>query len=169
MDSAHTPQSTSESKSASFVEVLANTSRPLEVGEIAFESERNVRTRDPNRPINFSFRYHSLKFSAEVPAKPENPIVLSAVLGVLPYSVENAFGRRAAKAIIQRAHVPNGRLWIDDNTRVHLEVKAVPPRPRTPVSVLSTVTAMLMEAKPYLDLLEVALRRRRRLRQTKLA
>jgi len=150
-------------KPSGFVEVLAQTSSPVEVGEIELTEEGVLRPREPDQPLSFSFIYNGIKFHADVPHDPSQAIHLTATLGVLPYSMENAFGRRAAKAIVARAQLPNGRLRIGEQLRVMIELAATPPRPRTPVSVLSTVTALLMEAKPYLDLLDVALRRRRRL------
>lgn len=161
MENADSPEVEARNTSG-FVEVLAQTSSPVEVGEIEFGQEGVLRQRTSDKPLTFTFFYHGIKWAAAVPHDRDGPIKLTAVLGVIPYSIENAFGRRAAKAIVARAHLPNGRLWIDDTTRVHIELSGTPPRPRTPVSVLSSVTAMLIDAKPYLDLLDVALRRSRR-------
>lgn len=147
---------------AAAMEVLAQTSMPLEVGEIEFDETGSVRPRTNDQPVSFNFSYHGIKFEGFVPADDTQPMQLYADLGVIPYSIENGFGRKAARSIIQRAHMPNGHLTVDQHSRVHLILKNMPEKPRTPVNVLSAVAALLMEAKPYLDLLEVSLRRQKR-------
>ena len=150
------------SEQSSAVEVLSQTAMPVEVGEIHLNEKGMLESRDPSLPIAFNFVYNGVRFNAEVPVDEAGTLRLTAMLGVVPYSIENAFGRRAALAIIHRAHLPNGRLTVDSNSKVHIALKAIPDRPRTPVSVLSSVAALLMEAKPYLELLEVPLRRKPR-------
>jgi len=150
------------SEQAGAVEVLSQTATPLEVGQVHLNAQGILEQRDPSQPITFSFTYNGVKFAAEVPVDAEGALRLSAVLGVVPYSIENAFGRRAALAIIQRARLPSGRLSLDLNSRVHISLETIPDRPRTPVSVLSAVATLLMEAKPYLELLEVPLQHKPR-------
>jgi len=113
--------------------------------------------------VSFRFHYYGVPFDATMPTgDPAARLYLTATLGVIPFSLENSFGRKAARAIIRQAQMPNGRLRVDAQSRVHLEMTGTPQTPRTPVNVLSTVAALLMEAKPYLDLLEVSLSRGRR-------
>mgnify|MGYP006305506499 CR=1 FL=1 len=144
------------------MEVLAHTSTPLEVGEIEVDEHGAVHPRLSKEPISFRFSYYGVTFDAIMPVNEDGTLHLTASLGVVPFSVENPFGRKAAHAIIRRAKMPNGRLVVDMQSRVHLEMTGYPEKPQTPVNVLSTVAALLMEAKPYLDLLEVSLSRRRK-------
>jgi hypothetical protein len=144
------------------MQVLAHTSSPIEVGEIEFDEHGGARPRLSDAPVAFRFRYYGLIFDATMPMADDGRLYLTATLGVIPFSLENSFGRKAARAIIRRAHMPNGRLCVDSQSRVHLEMTGTPEKPRTPVNVLATVAGLLMEAKPYLELLEVALSRGRR-------
>lgn len=144
------------------MQVLAHTSSPIEVGEIEVDEHGGARPRVSDAPVAFRFRYYGIPFDATMPMDDEGRLQLTATLGVIPFSLENSFGRKAARAIIRRANMPNGRLHVDDQSRVHLEMTGIPAKPRTPVNVLSTVAALLMEAKPYLELLEVSLSRGRR-------
>lgn len=144
------------------MKVLAHTSSPIEVGEIEFDEDGGARPRLTDAPVSFRFRYYGVPFDATMPVGDDGRLHLTATLGVIPFSLENSFGRKAARAIIRRAHMPNGRLRVDEQSCVHLEMTGNPAKPRTPVNVLSTVAALLMEAKPYLELLEVSLSRGRR-------
>lgn len=144
------------------MEVLAHTSTPLEVGAIEVDEHGDVHPRLSREPVSFRFRYYGAVFDAILPMADDDKLYLTANLGVVPFSAENAFGRKAAHTIIRRARMPNGRLVVDMQSRVHLEMTGFPETPRTPSKVLATVAALLMEAKPYLELLEVALSRRRK-------
>ena len=163
------PMGEAASEQAGAVEVISQTSMPLEVGQVHLNAQGILEQRDPSQPIAFSFTYNGVKFAAEVPVDDAGTLRLTAILGVIPYSIENAFGRRAALAIIHRARLPSGHLRVDRNSRVHLSLEGIPDRPRTPVSVLSTVATLLMEAKPYLELLEVPLQHKPRRGNRRLA
>ncbi len=144
------------------METVSDTQMPVEVGDIELDSQGHVRARDQEQPIRFSFVYQGLTFYAVLASDRDGPLELNGVVGTVPYSAETLFGRRVALTILSMAHLPRGRLWMDERMRIHVTLSAVPPRPRTPVTVLSTATALLMDAKPHLDLLGVALRRPRR-------
>jgi hypothetical protein len=149
--------------SASAVEVLSQTAMPVEVGDVELDEQGFVRQRTNDQPIRFDFVYRGVTFHAELPVDCEDGLLtLRAVVGVIPYSAENAVGRRAAWTILAHARLARGKLWCDNHMRVHMELRAVPSRPRTPVNVVATVVSLLMDALPYLDLLNVALRRPRR-------
>jgi hypothetical protein len=144
------------------METVSSTQMPVEVGDIEVDSQGHVRARDQEKPIRFSFVYLGITFYAVLAADRDGPLELTGVIGTVPYSAETLFGRRVALTILSMSHLPRGRLWMDEGMRIHLSLTAVPPRPRTPVTVLSTATALLMDVKPHLDLLGVALRRPRR-------
>lgn len=144
------------------MEVLAQTSMPLEVGAVEMDADGSLRPRISDHPVAFSFSYYGLNFEARLPMGEDTKLHLTADLGVIPFSVENAFGRKTARSIIRGAKLPNGQLTVDAQSRVHLHMAGTPETPRTPVNVLSTVAALLMEAKPYMELLELSLRRHRR-------
>lgn len=144
------------------METVSNTQMPVEVGDVELDSQGHVRARDQEKPLNFSFVYQGVTFDAVLASDRDGPLELHGIIGTVPYSAESLFGRRVALTIVAMTHLPRGRLWMDESMRIHLNLSAVPPRPRTPVTVLSTATALLMDAKPQIDLLSVALRRPRR-------
>lgn len=147
---------------ANTMRVLSEVEAPLEVGDVELDREGHVRARVGDLPMRFSFVYRRINFTAELPADREAPLTLNAVVGILPFSSENAFGRRVAHRMLTAARLPRGRFLLDVHSRVHVYLSAIPPRPRTPVSVVATAVALLMDIKPHLDLFEVALRRPRR-------
>lgn len=148
--------------SASAMEMLSQTSLPLEVGAVELDEQGKVRQRAQDRPVCFSFVYRGVTFHADLPVERDAPLTLRGIVGVVPYSAENPLGRRAAWTLLAHARPACGRLWWDAQMRVHLEVSTVPPRPRTPVHVMAAAAALLVDIQPYLELMEVALRRPRR-------
>jgi len=146
--------------------VIAQTPRPVEVGQLVLDENGLLQHREDDEPVRFSFTYAGASFTVDVPSEYGSPIVVRAMLGVVPYTAENSQRRWMARAILRRARLDQGRLVQDNHSRVHLEMWEEPPQPRTPVNVLATVVALLLSVRPYLRLLEAALRpvRRRRSR-----
>jgi len=129
---------------------------PIEVGELAIKPDGEVYPRPGDQPVEFTFEYVGVTFEAHLPADRDAPLTLTARIGKLPYSAETPFGRRMVRTLLQHAQIPHGKLTLDFHGRVHLTMHGTPWRPRTPVHVMVIVAGLLVEAKPYLDLLQAA-------------
>ena len=78
---------------------------------------------------------------------------LTAELGKLPYSMEIGEGRRLIRRILhESARVPHGRIGLSEDDDIRLEAASTPPAPFTPASLMATLTALLFDFQPYLDL-----------------
>ncbi|MFQ5775245.1 MAG: hypothetical protein ACE5GS_12060 [Kiloniellaceae bacterium] len=138
----------------STVELVANSGGPFQVGDFEVGDDGRLRPREDRGPLKFGFAYLGIEFRAEVHTCPEPRIDLSADLGKLPYTMELGQGRRLTRRILEAtATLPGGRISLAEDQDMRLRAAAEPPMPLTPASVMATVTALLLDFKPYLELL----------------
>lgn len=129
---------------------------PYEVGHLAVSPAGHVATYPSPCRVAFDFVYRGVPFHADLPGDPESELSLTAVLGVLPYTAETRTGRRATLEILRLARPARGRLALTSGERIQAHFSAPVPRPRTPVTVVATVGCLLVDLRPYLDLLAAA-------------
>jgi hypothetical protein len=127
---------------------------PLEIGAVQVDDEGRLTARDRDAPLRFRFVYAEVPFAAEV-STGQTPLVrLAADFGALPYTIESPAARRWTLRLIQASAArKRGRLELTRDKEIRLRAEAVPPAPYTPVSIMATVTALLLDFKPMLELL----------------
>lgn len=130
--------------------------RSYEVGELAVGDDGRIYPRPDGEPVLFRFRYEGLAVTAELPQDRTQPLVLQVRAGVLPYSAETVTGRRAVLTLLKHAAPARGRIALDHAGGVHLRFADHTPSPRTPVHVMATLVSLLLEMRPYLQLLGAA-------------
>ena len=127
---------------------------PLEVGEIWVDERGRIRSRNDAAPLHLGFAYRGVEYRAEVETASEPRVRLTAELGKLPYSMEIGEGRRLIRCILhESARAPHGRIDLSEDDDIRLEAASTPPAPFTPASLMATLTALLFDFQPYLDLL----------------
>lgn len=127
---------------------------PLEVGEIWIDERGRIRSRDDAAPLRLGFAYRGVEYRAEVETASEPRVRLTAELGKLPYSMEIGEGRRLIRCILhESARAPHGRIDLSEDDDIRLEAASTPPAPFTPASLMATLTALLFDFQPYLELL----------------
>jgi hypothetical protein len=128
------------------------------MGSFKVDGDGRIHGREPGVPLNFSFDYRGIQFDSVIEIEPQPRVRLSAELGRLPFSMQAGEGRRLSRRIVEATRaLPHGRINLDELQDMHLQAECVPPTPLTPSSVIATVTAMLLDFKPYLVLLGQAL------------
>lgn len=133
---------------------VAGHSFPLKVGDIRVDERGRIRPRDSTAPLRLGFAYRGVEYHAEVETAPEPRVRLTAELGKLPYSMEIGEGRRLIRRILdQCAHIPQGHIELSEDHDLRLEAISTPPEPFTPASLMATLTALLLDFRPYLELL----------------
>lgn len=147
------------SEETPILRVIAETERPVEVGDLVLDRNGLLQHRSDANPVTLNFTYRGYTFLAYVPAEGGQPLVLQATLGAIPYSAESVYSRRLARTVLAQARLSRGRLVRDNHSQIHLEMWLEPPRPRTPVNVVATIVALLVDARPYIDLLGPTLQR----------
>ncbi len=132
----------------------ANRSFPLKVGEIQVDDQGRIGPRDSAVPIYLSFAFRGVQYHAEVVTESEPRVRLTADLGKLPYSMEIGSGRHLIRRIVDAsAQAYHGRINLSKDHDIRLEAVSTPPEPFTPASLMATLTALLFDFQPYLDLL----------------
>lgn len=145
----------------SAVKQVASTSLPLEVGSVVLGEDGHIRHASDDRPLFFRFSACGIEFEADLASKTA-PLRLRANLGKLPFSAESPDGRRLARTVMAATdRLRRGHILLSAEQDMVLEGELNPPSPRTPVAVIATAVALILDFKPYLDLLgeAVALRR----------
>ncbi len=127
---------------------------PLKVGEIRVDERGRIRPRDSAAPLRLGFAYRGVEYHAEVETASEPRVRLTAELGKLPYSMEIGEGRRLIRRILdESARTRHGRIGLSEDDDIRLEAVSKPPEPFTPASLMATLTALLFDFQPYLDML----------------
>lgn len=140
------------------LDLLCGRLAPLQAGDIQIDDDGRVRPRSDDGPIRFGFAYRGVNYQAELTTDPTARVSLTADLGKLPYSAELGPGRRLARRIVEAsAGLPRGRIHLSAAQDLCLKAELQPPPPLTPASIMATVGALLLDFKPYLDLLGRAL------------
>jgi len=127
---------------------------PVKVGEIQIDEQGRIRPRDSAVPLNLGFAYRGIQYRAEVETTPEPRVRLTADRGKLPYSMEIGAGRHLIRCSLNSsARAYCGRSNLSQDQDILLEAESIPPEPLTPASLMATLTALLLDFQPYLDLL----------------
>ncbi len=152
---------TSESAAKSRVKSVAETALPLEVGTVVIGNDGHISHSSADRALHFRFTACGIDFEAEI-AGQKAPLRIKANLGKLPYSAESPDGRRLARSVLAATdRLRHGQILLSDEQDMVLQGELSPPTPRTPVNVIATAVALILDFKPYISLLAeaVALRR----------
>ena len=140
---------------ASALGLVASAQVPIEVGDFTLDHNGQLTARVNDEPLCFSFRYRSFTFDGSIEPGQHALIRLKTDCGYLPYTAESPEARQCVRQIIRESHrIPGARLSISERQVITLESEAVPPAPRTPVSVISTLVSLLLKSRPLLSLMD---------------
>lgn len=135
---------------------LAETAFPLEVNSLFVGDDGELQRIDPReRPFSFSFECLGLRFSATTRVRQGKLwLRLSAALGPVPYTAESVDRRRDALAIMRSGHLmPHGNLGVSRDGQIEISGELRLAEPLTPVNVVSAAAELVLEVKPFVDLL----------------
>jgi hypothetical protein len=135
--------------------LVASAKMPIEIGDFVLDHNGQLTARFDDEPICFSFRYRNFTFEGSIEPGHHALIRLRTDCGYLPYTAESPEARQCVRQIIRESHrIPGARLRLSDRQVISLESEAVPPAPRTPVSVVSTLVSLLLKSRPLLTLMD---------------
>lgn len=136
----------------SALQLVGAPSAPLEVGTFEVCETEGLRMRDTGVPLTFDFTFRGIPFSARVVPGEGGTLSLTGTLGALPFTAQSGTGRKFLQTLIHSAgKLKSGRIALTETGDILLETETAPPVPRTPVSVMASVVALLLETKPYLE------------------
>ncbi|WP_119459682.1 hypothetical protein [Rhodospirillaceae bacterium SYSU D60014] len=128
---------------------------PIEFNTIVVREDGSVERHIPGRPVTFQFAYLGIPFTAHTQTEDNRPVLhLKGEVGPAPYSAESISARRATHAILRASwSLPHGRLVAWPGGRISVTGRVPLPRPLTPVALISAAVSVLLDLRPYLDLL----------------
>jgi hypothetical protein len=127
---------------------------PLDLGDFQLDDEGRLRPRTDGSPIVFGFSYRGVDFVAKVATGAAPKVCLSAELGKLPYRATPGGCREQTKRVAEAtADLPRGRISISADQDMQLSAETAAPAPLTPASLMSALVALLLDFKPYIELL----------------
>lgn len=137
---------------------------PLAVGRLAWSPDGTLALRAENtNGVHFSFLFRGLPFTVEIAEAKAPRVALRGELGKLPFTAEDPRDRRLLKRIAAATErLPRGALRVSPQQDLQVQAEAEIPERPTPARVIATVTALLLDLLPFLDLAEEALARRAR-------
>lgn len=136
------------------IKLLKDANFPIEVGRIEVDSEGFLRARDSDQPLTFRFSFRGFDVDVLVESGDEGPVHLKAMIGLLPFTAESGHGRRVVRRLFAAVDRLNrGRLVLSQSGEITIEASIMPPKPRTPISIMASIATLLLEAKPYIELL----------------
>ena len=131
------------------VRVASESRIPLELGSIEITEDGRVAPSAPGRTLTFSFLYKGLPFAGEVGPDAGDSVRLVGEFGKMPFTAELPKGRHAVRQLIAESQRSQRiRFFLTKEQDIRLAMEIVPPQPRTPVSIVSAVTSLLIEALP---------------------
>lgn len=152
-----TPASGTEDLRASLA-LAAKTGGPFKLGDFEIDGNGRLRPRPDGEPIAFGFSYLGIDFMAKLDTGEEGRLSLDAELGKLPYRAEIGARRKQALQIVRASRrLRRGGIELSQTLDMHLTAALAPIVPLTPTAVLTALTAILLDFKPYLVLLHEAM------------
>jgi hypothetical protein len=126
---------------------------------IRLDPEGHVQRLGVDRRVDFTFEYRGFLFAVRAePAKGGVSVRIHANLGHLPYTRESAADRANALAIVKAAaEALGGRIRITSSQSILLLEHFHVDGPFEFRAVLAQTVSLLIQAKPYLELLSVAI------------
>lgn len=136
------------------IALVGQPDRLPQVGDFEIDDEGRLKPRSDGKPIAFGFSYRGVDFIAEVHTGGGARIRLSAELGKLPYRAEAGDRRDLTRRVVDATEgLPHGRISLSASQDVLLGAETPAPVPLTPASLMAAMTTVLLDFKPYIDLL----------------
>ncbi|WP_374651972.1 hypothetical protein [Dongia sp.] len=139
----------------SILPMLANSMLPPGVDHMHISTDGTVRLGHGGELIEFGFSYMDVPFTATSRQIQSGPIIqISGEIAPLPYSAEGLTVRRSAMAIIEASQeLAHARLAISKQKTILCVGKAPFTIPATPVDLIAAVTSVILEVRPFLQIL----------------
>lgn len=137
-------------KTKSFIDAMPSVGE----GPLALGKTIEIAGKSSNK-FEFSFEYLGLLFAVKASSEGQKThMKVHAHLGNMPYSVEGSARRNNALQILDVASLHlGGRVIVTPRKRILLIEDYVFNEPLTPVLMLTKTTTLLIQAKPFLEIM----------------
>ncbi len=138
--------------------LAAKSGGQFKLGDFEIDDNGRLCPRPDGKPISFGFSYLGIDFMAKLDTGEEGRLSLDAELGKLPYRADIGARRKQSLQIVRAARrLPRGGIELSQALDMHFTAALAPISPLTPTAVLAALTAILLDFKPYLELLHEAM------------
>ena len=109
----------------------------------------------PSGVLKFRFCFKEIPFEARTERRDGRPVLwLSGDLGILPFTIENAARRRRLRRVLAVVQQDSGMRWgVGYDQHIRVTGEKVLEVPLTPTAVIAGATALLLNTRPYLELI----------------
>jgi hypothetical protein len=137
------------------MDMLAKKMLPSDVDHLRIDDQGKLRIGRSGGLVEFQFTFMDVPFTANTRQIQSGPIVqISGEVAPLPYSAEGITIRRSTMAIISASqHLSHTRLAISKYKTILCVGKAPIGESWTPVDLIAAATSVILEIKPYLQML----------------
>ncbi|MEO5335983.1 MAG: hypothetical protein H7841_03670 [Magnetospirillum sp. WYHS-4] len=121
------------------------------------DPDHHLVRRSQGRPLAFTFSFRGVLFAGQAESTYDRSrLRLRADLGPLPYTAESSAKRTNALAIVGAAsRALGGRMRLSPDQHILLLEELGFDIPLTPRDLMANTVRLVLEAKPYLDLLSL--------------
>lgn len=130
---------------------------PVVVGNVTLDPDGHLARRSEGRPLAFSFNFRGVLFAGQAESTFEKSrLRIYADLGALPYTAESSVNRSNALAIVNSAsRALGGRVRLSSQQHILLMEEKGFSSPLAPRDLVAHTVRLILEVKPYLDLLSL--------------
>lgn len=131
--------------------LLANAEQPVGLDAIEVKPDGSI-VRWPRETLVFTFDFQGATFTAQGRKSAERfQVAFDASLGPLPFTAESLERRRAIQGlVVAKANEPGPSITIDNAMDIRVAGQFDVQQPISPVAVLTGLTEILLELKPWL-------------------
>ncbi len=135
--------------------MLANSTLPPGVDHMHIGEDGTVQIGKGGQLIEFGFSFMDVPFTATTRQVQSGPIVqISGEIAPLPYSAEGLVVRRSVMAVITASQeLEHARLAISKHKTILCVGKGHFDLPAKPADLIAAVTGVILEVRPYLQML----------------
>lgn len=137
------------------MEMLAKKLLPADVDHLRIGEDGKLRIGRTGGLVEFQFAFMGVRFNANTRQIQSGPIVqISGDIAPLPYSAEGVPLRRSVMAIISATQeLEQMRLAVSKQKTILCAGRAPIEEAWTPVDMIAATSGMILEIKPYLEML----------------
>jgi hypothetical protein len=139
------------------IDFLAHEEKPMGLDSVEVQPDGSI-VRWTRETVAFTFAFQGATFTAQGKRNSRGlQVVLDASLGPLPFSAQLAMRQAIQALVAAKAATPGPRITIDAAQDIRVSGQFRVPQPISPVAVLTGLTEVLLDLKPWLARLAVLL------------
>ncbi len=135
------------------LKLAAEEQLPIEMGRIVWRADGRLERRGEGDSLSFKFVYRGVRFEGRLDLNDTGKMAITADLGLLPYTAESRGARHQLLRLARAAVGIEGlHFLVSQDQLLRIAAEGTTPRPRTPVSCMATLCALVLRLRPWVQL-----------------